>query len=272
MNYHIRRFEFEDIAAFMKAYADEGSSCDPWEFGFLLQTFPQGCFVCKVKEQPVAFITSIAYGTTGWIGNLIVGKSFRGRGIGKTLTKHALESLRLAGVQSIWLSATEPGRWIYQGFGFVEVDTINQWVGFGQAGKLRDAPPGMDIERMKLLDSAYWGDNRGALIEAVCQQGKVISALDSFLVMRPWNADFVQFGPWCGRRIEIVEGLFKAALIRVGPDNPAFTFVPSRNSAAAELLAEHDFEVIASSALMCLGSAADYAPTHIFGLASPSLG
>ena len=187
------------------------------------------------------------------------------------LTKCAIESLLSAGVQSIWLSATEAGKWIYQGLGFVEVDTINQWVGFGQAGKVCDRP-GMDVDTMISLDRACWGDRRETLVAAISGHGRVIAGPDSFLVMAQWNYGFVQLGLWVGNRFEIMEDLLNAALARVGPNNPVFSCSPLRNVAAATMLSTHGFVIIASSTLMCLGSNVSYVPRQIFGLASPGLG
>jgi GNAT superfamily N-acetyltransferase len=266
----ISRFTFDDIDAFLKTCAGEGLTCDRWECEFLLQAFPQGCFVYKDDGQPVAFVTSIAYGSNGWLGNLIVISDWRGRGIGKILTEYAIESLRSAGVQSVWLAATEAGKRIYQRFGFVEVDTINQWMGFGQSGKLCDMP-GMDISQMISVDLACWGYRRDSLIANIAGHGTVIAGPDAFLIAQQWNYGYFQLGPWVGKNFEIIEELFKTALIRIGPSNPIFSYVPFRNVSAAMLLTAQGFKIMGSSTLMCLGDAA-YNPRNIFGLASLGLG
>lgn len=267
----IDSFTFADIDEFLNMSADEGLSCDRWEFEFLLQAFPQGCFVYKNNGLPAAFVTSIAYGASGWLGNLIVRKDWRGRGIGKVLTECTIESLWSAGVQTIWLAATEAGKRIYQELGFVEVDTINHWMGFGQNGQPWDTS-GMIVDRMISLDQVCWGDRRDALIAAVSSRGTVISGPDSFLVTQQWNYGFFQLGPWVGSGFEMLEKLFKAALVRIGPTNPIFSYVPFRNVSAAMLLISHGFKIMGSSTLMCLGSDATYNPRHIFALASLGLG
>ncbi len=256
----------------MEIYASEGSICDKWQFEFLLREFPEGCFVCKDAGEPVAFVTSIAHGRSGWIGNLIVRQDSRGRGIGKTLTTCAMEALRSAGVRTIWLAATEAGRWIYQKMGFVAVDTINQWIGFGRAGLTQRAS--MDLDSMLSLDLACWGDRREKLMGMVSEQGKVIACGNSFLVMQQWSCGMAQLGPWVGVDTppELVEELLKAALAQIGPDTAVFSYVPFRNVVAAMLFAAYDFLIIESHTLMCLGSDAAYAPRHIFSLGSPALG
>jgi ribosomal protein S18 acetylase RimI-like enzyme len=267
----IDRFTPDDIDQFLRTCASEGSVCDKWELEFLLRTFPQGCFVCKDNGQPMAFVTSIAYGTSGWLGNLIVSKDYRGRGLGKMLAKCVVEVLMSAGVRSIWLSATEAGKGIYQGLGFVEVDRINQWVGFGRVGKVRHMP-GMDVDTMISLDRECWGDRRTTMVDSISRHGRVMAGPNSFLVISQWDYGLFQLGPWVGNRFEVMEGLLSAALVQIGPNNPVFSCTPFRNVAAATLLASNDLVIIESSALMCLGSTVSYVPKQIFGFAGPSLG
>ena len=264
-------FSMDDVYIFLETYTSEGSLYDKWEPEFFLRVFPQGCFVYKDKGQPVAFVTSIAYGASGWLGNLIVRKDYRGRGIGKMLTECAIKSLRSAGVQSIWLSATEAGKWIYQGLGFVEVDVINQWMGLGHTGKPWDMP-GMDVDKMISLDAGCWGDRREPMIKAISQHGRVIAGPDSFLVIQQWNHGFVQLGPWVVGKVERARGMLDAALAQIGPTSPVFSYVPSLNVAAAMLLVERHFIITQRNTLMCLGSDTAYSPMHIFGLANPSFG
>ena len=46
---------------------------EAWEFEFLLEVFPQGCFCIRDDSgKGIAFVTSIRHGRSGWIGNLIV--------------------------------------------------------------------------------------------------------------------------------------------------------------------------------------------------------
>ena len=267
----VSRFASEDIDVFLETCAGEELTCDRWEFDFLLHAFPQGCFVYRVNGLPVAFVTAIAYGTSGWFGNLIVRSDWRGKGIGKILSDCAIESLRSAGVETVWLAATEAGKRLYHGLGFFEVDTINQWIGFGQSGSQCDSP-GMAVDQMISLDLACWGERREVLIDTVYRHGTVFAGKDSFLVAQRWGYGYFQLGPWVSENFEIAEELFKEALIRIGPTNPIFSYVPFRNVSAAVLLSSHGFKIVGSSTLMCLGSDAAYNPGYIFGLASLGLG
>lgn len=93
----IRLFCNEDIGEFLSLAADEGWISDAWEVDFLRRNFPAGCLVCRNKGIPVAFLTSIKYEKSGWIGNLIVRKEWRGRGLGSALLDRALVVLDEAG-------------------------------------------------------------------------------------------------------------------------------------------------------------------------------
>ena len=266
-----------DIGAFLGIYARNDSPlvCDGWEIEFLLGVFPQGCFVCRDAGVPVAFVTSIAYGKSGWIGNLIVAKAWRGRGIGTRLTACAIDALNAAGVGSIWLASTEAGKGIYRGSGFVAVDEIHTWVGSGRAGTPCGSA-GMDVDRMASLDRSHWGERRDVLLEAVCRRGTVTAREDAFLVSRRWNYGFSQLGPWSGGSIDCrSQGeLLESALVRIGAGRRVFCYVPSGNRTAAALFPAHGFvrSLSGSFTLMCLGGEATYNPGEIFGLASPALG
>jgi ribosomal protein S18 acetylase RimI-like enzyme len=127
----IDRFRHEDLTAFLTLAAEENWICGQGEFDFLLRQFPQGCLAARIDDTPVAFITAIKYGTSGWIGNLIVRRDLRGKGIGNVLMRKALAVLLDAGARTIWLTASEAGKSIYERLGFGAVDLVERWYGTG---------------------------------------------------------------------------------------------------------------------------------------------
>lgn len=66
-----------------------------------------------------------AYGPIGFIGNVIVDRAARGRGLGKLLMAAALDWLKAQGARTAVLDATTIGRPLYERFGFE--GTAHSW-------------------------------------------------------------------------------------------------------------------------------------------------
>ncbi len=257
-------FRHEDLDAFLALAGTEGWICDRWEFDFLLRVFPEGCLAARRGSVSVGFVTSIRYGTSGWIGNLIVPEELRGQGIGTALMKKALEVLADAGAETVWLTASQAGKPIYESLGFAALDVVHRWVGEGRGGgsSARDAIPRSEILEM---DRAGWGDRRDAIIDAVTERGRLFANRGGFLFSQSY-ADGVQLGPWGGGGTSVL--LLDDALAAVEPGQRVFLDVPIRNTGQTALLLEKGFSIRGSTLLMCRGTAPAYTPERVFALAS----
>ncbi len=260
------RFRRADIDAFLRLAAEEGWLCDPWEFDFLLGTFPDGCFAVRDEEGAVAFVTAVSYGTSGWIGNLIVRSDRRGLGIGKELMKRAIAALQRAGTETIWLTASRAGAPIYGKLGFTAVDEIRRWAGYGSAGDIA-AGGTIDFEGMLETDRAGWGGDRKGLLLAVSKRGTSCGSLDGFIVRQKCGG-VMQLGPWGGRSIDGAAPLLEWALIGAGAGASLALDVPAGNVAAARLLENRGFTSREGTLLMFLGRPAAYRPDYVYALAS----
>jgi ribosomal protein S18 acetylase RimI-like enzyme len=183
-----QKYEFSaltaaDVPWFLNLATREQWVCDPWEFAFLLRIFPHGCMVVRAHQEPVAFITSISYGNSGWIGNLLVDGEHRGKGLGRTLMERALAILQLAGVERIWLTASSAGRPIYERLGFTKSDEISRWKGRGlDCGCVPADDSGChDVEN---LDATGWGDPRESLLTELKGRGPLFATPDQFLLVQ----------------------------------------------------------------------------------------
>lgn len=262
----IDRLRKDDIDPFLALAAAEGWICDRWEFDFLLRAFPQGCFVFREDGLPAGFVTSVKYDRSGWIGNLIVREGLRGRGIGAALMKKALAALAEAGTETVWLTASQDGKPMYERLGFAEMDTVFRWSGSGSGG---DAPEEktVDYEDVMILDRAGWGDVRDLLIRAVGERGRLLGGRDGFL-FRQACGEAVQLGPWGGIHAEGAAKLLDEGLAETRPGARVFLDVPGKNLTAAALLLARGFRVKGSTSLMCRGKAPIYRPEWIYALAS----
>lgn len=259
-------FRESDITSFLDHAIAEEWICDRWEFEFLLRTSPRSCIVARCGTVPVAFATSIAYGRSGWIGNLLVRREFRSVGLGSRLMELALKALAAEGTETVWLTASEAGRPIYEKLGFVSVDTVKRWVGTGADGMCM-LPLSPSLAEIEAMDTDGWGDRRTSLLQVTAGRGMAVGGKDGFLVSQPCGTGR-QIGPWSCSDQSAAELLLADARFRAGEGFRMFLDSPARNQAAAELLTAHNFSILGSTLLMRRGPDQGYRPEQVFALAS----
>jgi ribosomal protein S18 acetylase RimI-like enzyme len=262
----VEPFGERDIAPFLRLALAEGWVCERWELDFLRHEFPAGCCVVREGERAVAFITAIRYGSSGWIGNLLVRREKRGRGLGTILMETVLSALVADGARTIWLTASDDGRPMYERLGFVAIDRIRRWRGRGGGGGGLMAGP-VTIDDLFQRDRAGWGDTRESILRVVTERGETAVCDHGFLVLQPAPGG-VQLGPWSCEDRGSSENLLSWARAMVGSDREMFLDVPAANAAAAQLLRNHGFAVCGETLLMYLGDPPDYRPESVYALAS----
>lgn len=65
-------------------------------------------------------MTTTRYVRSAWVGNLVVARHYRRRGIGERLMEHAIGQLEARGIPTFWLEVDLTGVNIYRPLGFVE--------------------------------------------------------------------------------------------------------------------------------------------------------
>jgi ribosomal protein S18 acetylase RimI-like enzyme len=253
-----------DIEPFLALAETEGWICGRWEFEFLLRSFPQGCFVWREKGRTLGYITSVKYGKSGWIGNLLVHPDARKRGLGRGLMESTISELLKSGVETVWLTASAQGAGLYQKLGFFTIDSVNRWTGKGEAGSGVQPVP-LDLESIQAVDRVGWGERRDSLLRLTCDRGRLYGSSGGFLCCQAWE-DGTQIGPWGCLIGAQAEQLLEQALSGAG--RRVFLDVPAGNHAAAALLNRHGFAIKGSSLLMYLGAEPLYQPSKVFALAS----
>jgi ribosomal protein S18 acetylase RimI-like enzyme len=259
-------FGTADVGTFLRLALAEGWICDRWELDFLRGEFPAGCLVIREGGRAIAFVTAIRYERSGWIGNLLVHKRQRGRGLGTLLMATALGALVTAGTETVWLTASADGRPVYERLDFVPVDCIRRWRGRGDVRD--DSPTGAaDLDDVIRRDGAAWGDKRASILRTVAEQGRVVADGRGFLVVQRGAAG-IQLGPWSCDDAPAAAALLTAALDLVGGGREVFLDVPSANGAATALLRERGFAPCGETLLMWRGRRPDYRPELVYALAS----
>lgn len=172
------------------------------------------------------------YGTIGFIGNVIVDRSVRGRGLGKTLMAAALDWLKAIGVRVVILDATETGRPLYEQFGFIGM--THSWMVWQALGMLNldavEPTTGFTVARIEAdeigevgaLDSEAFGGDRMILLASMPglakARGYVAHAeegvVDAYLFARPLDepGGGLYIGPFIARSHEAARALLVSAM------------------------------------------------------------
>lgn len=146
----------------------------------------------KVDGQWGGFVTAVPHQRSGWIGNLIVPPESRGQGYGRRLFAAAVARLERKRLNSLWLTASEQGRPLYEQYGFVKIDEIERWVGGGGGGNEDGLRNNEDLWR---ADGLAWGEKRRELLMAVAAQGRAFAAGDAVIFLQQVGERHI-LGPW----------------------------------------------------------------------------
>ena len=259
----ISPFSPNDIHPFLSLAKDEGWISTRRELAFLLERSPDGCLVCHEDGKQVGFVTAVQYGKSGWIGNLLVAATARGRGIGTALFKQAMHVLQGNGTSTVWLTASIYGRPIYERNGFRLCDQVRRWERPGESEK-QHMPTVVMLPDWQEIDYLGWGDARNELLAYAVANGTAVGAEKGFLVLqRLGNSE--QIGPFGALNSTAAEQLLEQMLPVAGR---VLLDVPSSNRPASKLLTSRGFTVSSEVDLMYAGQPPAYHPEHIFGLAS----
>jgi len=252
-------FRDEDTDDFLRLAADEGWVSDQWEIEFLRRASPQGCLVKRILAFPMAFVTTVRYERSGWLGNLLVHPALRRRGIGSKLLTEAITSLEQAEIETLWLTASPSGKPLYEQLGFRGIDRIDRWLGEDFAitpPPKRHDPP----EWLKELDAAGWGDRRDCLMTALAEEGDTLIGRDSFLMTRSLGG-VRQIGPWGGTAAEAA-ALFERSVALVTNGERICLDVPKGNELES-FLERRGLKKIGTTTLMYRGATPAYRPELI---------
>ena len=199
-------------------------------------------------------VTAVAYEKSAWIGNLIVPHHLRGKGYGSLLFKFVLADLVEQEMTSIWLTASDQGRSLYEKEGFVEVDHIERWV---------LPPPGAVIgfpvegenscERLLHADRLAWSENRDSLLSVLCNGGKVFTGEGAIALMQT-GPDVQIVGPWYSYydSLHAHQALLKMMIASTDPNIPVVVDLFA-SSPVPELCNSAGFQFAGRTSLMAYG-------------------
>ena len=275
----------EDIKTALPLINAEGWQYTSEELERMQRMDPEGTFFF-VEDEPLAVVTCVTYGHTGVIGHLVVAKEARGRKIGQSLLRRAIDYCEGAGAQSMILYATSEGESLYRKFGFkVARTTFGAQKAWSEEHIKSPSPCSMvkeeDLGEICAIDARLFGDDRSKLLHLLYEEFPGHSwklerngRLVGYAMGRKTNAG-CDFGPWAclaGPK-EDADLLMKAVLRSFGRSGDFFLGVFRDNTNAVEIFKTLPVVKEWTTTLMVRG-ANRYASEieHSFGVAAFELG
>jgi ribosomal protein S18 acetylase RimI-like enzyme len=280
METSIRTFRREDVEFALAQTRREGWDPTAELFETCLAHDPEGCFIAEAGGQPIGLVTTTRYVRGAWIGNLIVLPERRRQGIGQRLMTHALKHLSDRGFRTLRLEADPPGIELYRRLGFVDEFESLRFQLTPRGGKERAAVEPVapaDLPALVAFDAAYFGDQRGQLLELLYQQATATywvsgdGAVRGYAFTAPSTLG-VRLGP-CVAADRPAAELLVQAVMADWPGTTIVLGVSDLNDGAIALFESHGFERAPSSFRMVYGLH-DGAGRHanVFAIANGAMG
>lgn len=179
------------------------------DFRFMMDLEPNGCFVAIEDGKAVGLATTINFGQVGWIGNVIIEKDRRNKGIGSLLVEHAMNYLKERRTRTVGLYAYLRAVPLYKRLGFKSdanfVVLKGQSVSKSAGRDVRKAEE-KDLAGIFDLDCCCFGGSRKRLLERIisnrrnlCYVGCKGDKLLGFVFAKRYS-ELVEVGPMVCRR------------------------------------------------------------------------
>ena len=174
------------------------------EFDIFRAHDSEGCLAADENGALAAVCVATSYGGRGFIGEMIVARTARGRGLGPLLFDRAMERLRGLGCLSISLDAVPRAVSFYESRGFRPV--VRSLRLLGRIPSSRDAGvrpmASSDLDEIEAIDRRAFGADRSFFLRRRFHDAPELAwvrsdgrALQGYLFGRR-NSGFVCAGPW----------------------------------------------------------------------------
>jgi len=227
------------------------------DFHRMIDLEPDGCIVAFDEDQRVGMLTTINYGRTAWIGNVVVSPTLREEGIGSQLVKYAVENLRDKAVENVGLYSYMDSVSFYKKIGFKEsfrVSRMSTKVDTSGTKATRRVMP-KDLGEIAAFDSKHFPGNRIQLLMKMYEvsphlffqagEDRVLGYVAGFC-----SPKACEIGPWvCNPdKPDLAESLLLDCMTAL-ESNETTLAVPSKNEEAMAISREsgftEDFDVVA---------------------------
>jgi GNAT superfamily N-acetyltransferase len=181
------------------------------EFEGFLACAPGSGLVAERSGERAGIGIAIPYGQAAFIGELVVAREHRGRGIGRRLLEHAIDQLHARGVHSIFLDGVPAAVSLYERAGFIKLCRSLRFSGesavfaaHAPAHRRLAARPmrAADLGTVLALDRECFGADRGAFLRRryalhpeLCRVQANDQAIHGFVMGRR-GPGITAAGPW----------------------------------------------------------------------------
>jgi len=201
----IREMTRSDVEFAYACTTNEGWAGEtPEVFESFLAHDPRGCFVAEYGTKPAGVCVATRYRRCGFIGELVVAKELRGKGIGRMLFERSLKYLQSSGMKTVYLDGDLEAIPFYERMGFRKITRSLRFVGTLRGTRrpgVRQARRA-DWRRICEIDRELFGDDRAFFIERrlaadpdLCFVSEPAGEVSGFIMARP-GVGVLSVGPW----------------------------------------------------------------------------
>jgi GNAT superfamily N-acetyltransferase len=216
--------------------------------------------IAEKEGKVVGCANGILNNKVGWLGDIIVLREHRNKGIGYELTKHLIEYFDEKGCTSKLLVATEMGERVYKKLGF-EVSSTYRF--FDEGTDLKSYPENENIRKITendfaqlgKFDEEITGEQRYDFIKRFFLTGWVYAETNSNRIEGVYLPGLGS-GLIFARNDETGLELLKFKL----STSKAKIVIPSRNKTAQEFLKNEGYQSYSTAPRMFLGSEVNWKP------------
>jgi GNAT superfamily N-acetyltransferase len=267
------------------AFAKQLTDIEKWghletDFRRLSGLDPAGCFVAWQDSERLAIVTTASYDRYAFIGNLIVRKDQRAKGIGYMLMEHAVSYLDHSGVRTIELDGVFAALSIYRRLGFVDKYLSMRFARAATAQIVADTDERIrcpDLpESILNFDREKTGIERGRLLRLLIEEHSDTTyflgreKIVAYGVVRNRENGVLHIGPVVAEDDLAFEELLSSIISRHGKDVLTMG-VLKMNRATSSILLKYNFEYRPPSLRMYRGQRLDY-ERHVYGIVSADVG
>jgi GNAT superfamily N-acetyltransferase len=191
----VRTMNPSDVPSAMELSIAANWNQTPDDWHRIMQLSAEGCRCIEDAGRVVATATLLPYGThLAWIGMVLTRSEYRRQGLAKWLMEDAIASAERCGIRTLKLDATNEGRLLYEGLGFVVEQTVERWGRDGgefvaakrEVGSNKGCCYGTQISNeMFSQDAKAFGVTRKQLLEMLSASGRCNTTGNGYILSRP---------------------------------------------------------------------------------------
>ena len=124
----LRRLRASDIPAALQLSAEAGWNQTAEDWRMLIDLAPEGCLAIQFDGELASTATLFCYGRRlAWIGMVLTGIAYRGRGFARRLLTETLALADQMQIATVKLDATDQGQPLYEKLGFRSEQPVERW-------------------------------------------------------------------------------------------------------------------------------------------------